>query len=247
MSMFRKCVLLFSVVPFLFASKCKDRKKDTDIDEVIDVTHPDSQLQVLGIDPDTMPGETAFPANITGAGFQDGATVMIGMETLLDAEWISGNQLAISVPELAPGDYDIEVENPNGQKHTLQAGLWIQDPSEIASTSALECEDFTVYFELDKSALSAESQALIAENEACLGQTDIRVRVEGHCDERGTTEYNIALGQRRADTVKRYLVGAGAISTTIETRSYGEEKPAVRGSNPEAWKQNRRAEIIFTK
>ncbi len=245
--MFRKRVLLLSVMPFLFASKCKNRNKDKDgIDEIIDVIHPDSQLQVLGIDPDTMAENTSFPANITGAGFQDGATVMIGVEALVEADWISNNQLSISVPELRAGDYDILVENPNGQKHTLQAGLWIQSPDEMATNDERKCEDITVYFELDKATITDDSQTQINAQKECLSQTSIRIRVEGHCDERGTTEYNIALGQRRANSVQRYLVSSGVAPSIIETISYGEEKPVVRGSTAEAWKQNRRAEIIFS-
>lgn len=244
--MFRKRLLLFSVMPFLFAAKCKNRDKNKDTDEVIDVIHPDSKLQVLGIDPDTMEEGVAFPANITGTGFQEGATVMIGMGAVLDAEWLSNNQLSISVPELNAGDYDIEVENPNGQKHTLQAGLWIQDPNEMMGADNIKCEDVTVYFDLDKSTITDDSQEQLETRKECLERPSIRIRVEGHCDERGTTEYNIALGQRRANSVQRYLVNSGVAPSIIETISYGEERPVVRGSTPEAWKQNRRAEIIFS-
>jgi len=244
--MFRKRILLFSVMPFLFASKCKERQKEKDKDEIIDVIHPASELQVLGIDPGTMEAGVSFPAAVTGTGFLEGATVMIGMQTLVDAEWISGNQLSISVPALSPGDYDIEVENPNGQKHILQAGLWIQDPDEMAKNNEAKCENLTVYFDLDKSTITDESQQELETRKDCLSLSSIRIRVEGHCDERGTTEYNIALGQRRANAVERYLIGSGVVPSMIETVSYGEEKPVVQGSNPDAWKQNRRAEIIFS-
>lgn len=244
--MFRKRILLFSVMPFLFASKCKERQKEKDKDEIIDVIHPASELQILGIDPDTMEAGVSFPAAVTGTGFLDGATVMIGMQTLVDAEWISGNQLSISVPALSPGDYDIEVENPNGQKHILQAGLWIQDPDEMAKNNEAKCANLTVYFDLDKSTITDESQQELETRKDCLSLSNVRILVEGHCDERGTTEYNIALGQRRANAVERYLIGSGVVPSIIETVSYGEEKPFVRGSTPDAWKQNRRAEIIFS-
>jgi peptidoglycan-associated lipoprotein len=237
-----KRFLFFSLTPLLFASKCKDRK---DTDEIIDVIHPDSKLQVIGIDPDTMETGVVFPAEITGSGFLEGASVMIGLDIILDSEWISGNQLGIVVPALAEGNYDIEVENPNGQKHTLQAGLWILDSSGDDETK-LQCEDFTVYFDLDKSMMTAESQELVKTHQECLSRAGGRIRVEGHCDERGTTEYNIALGQRRANSVERYLVGSGAVPSAIDSVSYGEERPDVQGSGAEAWKQNRRAEIIFS-
>lgn len=240
-----KRFLILSITPILFASKCKDRKNTDDTDEIIDVIHPDSKLQVIGIDPDTMETGVVFPAEITGTGFQEGASVMIGLDVLLDSEWISANQLGILVPALGEGNYDIEIENPNGQKHTLQAGLWILDSSADDGTN-LQCDDFTVYFDLDKAMMTAESQELVNTHQECLSRAGHRIRVEGHCDERGTTEYNIALGQRRANSVERYLVGSGAIPSAIDSVSYGEERPSVQGSSAGAWKQNRRAEIIFS-
>ena len=81
---------------------------------------------------------------------------------------------------------------------------------------------------------------------SCFEVPNITVRIEGHCDERGTTDYNLALGLRRAETVKRYLVSQGVPPSRITTTSYGEEKPLVSGSNESAWSQNRRAEIIIS-
>lgn len=74
---------------------------------------------------------------------------------------------------------------------------------------------------------------------------DVRLVVEGHCDERGSREYNMSLGEHRALAVRAYLVGLGIDSTRIQTRSYGEEKPAVLGHGPDAWRQNRRAEFVL--
>jgi len=72
---------------------------------------------------------------------------------------------------------------------------------------------------------------------------DSEISVEGHCDERGTAEYNLALGERRAESAKKYLNALGIESDRIDTISYGEEKPAVEGSGEEVWSQNRRAEF----
>ncbi len=71
-----------------------------------------------------------------------------------------------------------------------------------------------------------------------------RVIVEGHCDERGTNEYNMALGERRASSAKEYIVSLGISPERIETISYGEEKPFAQGSTEEAWAQNRRAHFV---
>lgn len=75
------------------------------------------------------------------------------------------------------------------------------------------------------------------------GHTDVHIYVEGHTDERGTTEYNVALGQRRAQVIADYLARLGVSSSRVETISYGEERPAVAGAGEDAWAQNRRGEI----
>ena len=73
----------------------------------------------------------------------------------------------------------------------------------------------------------------------------LRVRVEGHADERGTREYNLALGERRADAVRAYLVSQGGSNSQIEVISYGEEKPIVSGKNERSWSKNRRVELVY--
>ena len=80
---------------------------------------------------------------------------------------------------------------------------------------------------------------------ALAGDRYLRVRVEGHADERGTREYNLALGERRADAVRAYLVSQGASNSQIEVISYGEEKPIVSGKNESSWAKNRRVELVY--
>lgn len=104
-----------------------------------------------------------------------------------------------------------------------------------------------VYFEYDSETLTAEAERKLQTKISILrANPSLRVRVEGHADERGSTEYNLALGQRRAETVRNYLTTYGIESGRIETISYGEERPAVQGSNEAAWAQNRRAEFEIT-
>lgn len=98
------------------------------------------------------------------------------------------------------------------------------------------------YFDFDSSSLRAESRALLDAHVAYLKANPRAVRLEGHADERGTREYNIALGERRAEAVRAYLLSQG-VTGAIEVVSYGEEKPAVTASNAYAWQQNRRVEI----
>jgi peptidoglycan-associated lipoprotein len=102
-----------------------------------------------------------------------------------------------------------------------------------------------VFFGLDKSDVSAEARATLDRQAAWLKKyPSVKVTVEGHCDERGTREYNLALGERRATSAKNYLVAAGISADRIKTVSYGKERPAVLGSNEAAWAQNRRAVTV---
>jgi peptidoglycan-associated lipoprotein len=104
-----------------------------------------------------------------------------------------------------------------------------------------------VHFEYDQSDLSSEEAALLDAKVPILqANTGVMIRVAGHTDERGSDEYNLALGQRRAAAVKAYLVQRGIPETRIETVSYGEERPIAQGSNESAYSQNRRAEFEIT-
>jgi peptidoglycan-associated lipoprotein len=106
----------------------------------------------------------------------------------------------------------------------------------------------TVYFGFNDSNLSDETRRTLAANAEYLRiHSSLRVQVEGHCDERGSTEYNLALGERRAMTTKKYLVKLGIDPGRIEIISYGEERPANPASNEDAWAQNRRAEFLKLK
>ena len=104
-----------------------------------------------------------------------------------------------------------------------------------------------VLFGFDKYDLAPEAQATLERQAAWLQQyRSVTVSVEGHADERGTREYNLALGERRANSVKNYLVALGVDQNRITTISYGKERPAVSGSNEDAWAQNRRAVTVVT-
>ncbi len=98
-----------------------------------------------------------------------------------------------------------------------------------------------VFFDFDKFDLKVQARETLDRQAAWLKQyPSVTVRVEGHCDERGTREYNLALGQRRAAAVRDYLVALGISASRIDVISYGKERPEVVGSNKAAWAQNRR-------
>ena len=105
----------------------------------------------------------------------------------------------------------------------------------------------TVYFGFDEYTLTPEAQQQLQGLAEHLKKTaNAVVQVEGHCDERGSIEYNLALGERRAQSVKNYLTQVGVDGARLSTISYGEEKPAVEGHTEAAWTKNRRAEFTLS-
>jgi peptidoglycan-associated lipoprotein len=103
-----------------------------------------------------------------------------------------------------------------------------------------------LYFDFDKSELRADVRASLDERAEALQSKSGVLRLEGHADERGTREYNMALGERRAKAVANYLSSQGVPASQIETVSYGEEKPAMLGGGSEAMAKNRRVELIYS-
>ena len=115
----------------------------------------------------------------------------------------------------------------------------INDPQNVLSIK-------TIYFEFDSSELSEEDIEVVKHHGKYLAlQPDVTMRLEGHTDERGTREYNIALADRRAQAVKKLLLYQGASASQVTIISYGEEKPAAMGHDEAAWKLNRRAELVY--
>jgi len=103
----------------------------------------------------------------------------------------------------------------------------------------------TIYFDTDKFDIDAEDQAALRQQAAYLQQyPNVRATVEGHCDERGTREYNLALGERRANAAKNFLVSLGVGADRVTTVSYGKERPVALGSDEQSWARNRRAVTI---
>ena len=104
-----------------------------------------------------------------------------------------------------------------------------------------------LFFELDSSDVSADGQQVLQANAAVLKKyPGMQITIEGHCDERGTPEYNLALGERRALAAKNYLVSLGIPADKLKTVSYGKEFPFDPGHDDNAWKSNRRAHFVIT-
>lgn len=101
-----------------------------------------------------------------------------------------------------------------------------------------------IYFEFDQYNVREDQRERMRKNAEYLSSNSMRIRIEGNCDERGTNEYNMALGERRAVSAKKYLVNLGVSADRLETISYGEEKPLNFGHDDLAWSQNRRADFV---
>lgn len=113
-----------------------------------------------------------------------------------------------------------------------------------ANAAALAAMATVYYFDFDEATLTAESRASLDAAAPALKAAAISVRLEGHADERGTPEYNLALGERRAQAVANYLGLQGVDAAKLEVISYGEEKPVMTGSDEASWAKNRRVELV---
>ncbi len=103
----------------------------------------------------------------------------------------------------------------------------------------------TIYFPLDSNTLTEPARSTLAKNaDVLMKQSLAKIRIEGYCDERGSAEYNLALGERRAKAAQQYLVTLGVKPDRLVTISYGKEKPAAQGSDEDAWAKNRRDEFV---
>ena len=124
-------------------------------------------------------------------------------------------------------------------------------PSEAERILRMEIKTFeseNIYFDFDKSELKPKAREVLTKKATWLrAHPEFAVRIEGHCDERGTNEYNLALGERRANAAWKFLNALGISGTKITTVSYGEERPADPGHNESAWSKNRRDEFKLIK
>jgi peptidoglycan-associated lipoprotein len=146
--------------------------------------------------------------------------------------------------------YTLVAKGPGGTRD-VSARIAVNAPVAKATPSPTDEELFSknvkdVFFDYDKSAVRPSETTTVQNDEAFLAQhPSIKVLVEGHCDDRGSEEYNIALGASRAETVKRTLVQEGVLAERIRTVSYGKEKPFCTQDNEQCWQQNRVGHFAF--
>tara|TARA_R110001583_G_scaffold7467_5_gene36923 strand:- start:903 stop:1475 length:573 start_codon:yes stop_codon:yes gene_type:complete len=150
--------------------------------------------------------------------------------------------------ELQPLDAAVEETAAEVETQGIEAqavaGEQVDAAANEAQAALMKATVF--YFDFDNITIKADSKnALIAHSQYLAANSSARVVLEGHADERGTVEYNLALGERRGLSVSRFLQANGAAASQIETVSFGEERPALMGHNDDSWSQNRRVEIKY--
>jgi peptidoglycan-associated lipoprotein len=214
------------------------------------ISSPEVEVQVIAIDPPEAAAGEIFNATVYGSGFMQGSRVVLGSVEAAEVLVGDENSITLTVPPMVAGSVDVTVIRPDGERATLRGGLSLYDdfydPSrgENALADALaECLGSTLYFDLDAYRLDGSNQDSLGNLAPCLAKLGESLVVAGHTDERGSTDYNMALGQRRAEAVARYLTSYGVSEDLIKTISYGEESPADRGGSESSWAANRRVEL----
>jgi peptidoglycan-associated lipoprotein len=149
----------------------------------------------------------------------------------------------VGCQQAAPGTGEGEGSKAGGSEFPTDTG----EVEVVTTTELVELE--TVYFDFDKSTIRSDQRAnLQADATAIKSQPELGVvTLQGNCDERGSEEYNLALGERRASAVKQYLVDLGVASSRLRTVSFGESKPAVAGHDESAWRWNRRVDFAVNR
>jgi len=207
------------------------------------------------------------PSSATASLTANPETVDKGQSTTLTWQTTNATDVSISgvggveasgSKQVTPNDsttYTLTAKGPGGTQEAT-ARVTVNTPAAPAPTttsSATEEDLFSqnvkdIYFGYDKSDIGSDQQSSIQADASFLKQhPNIRFTVEGHCDERGSTEYNLALGDSRANAVKGALVSAGVSGDSVKTISYGKEKPFCSESNEQCWQQNRRGHFVYQK
>lgn len=187
------------------------------------------------------------------------AEILDSLKSLEGREFSNATELADAVRGAAGGGADPYMDRilrnalivdladsppaPEGQLSIAQREQEAKE--EIVAAVVMPGPFRPIYFDFDQSNIKPEFEAAIRENaRMLLDDADMSVTIEGHCDERGTNEYNLALGQRRAESVRRALMAEGVAAGQLQTISYGEERPVALGHNEDSWWQNRRGIMV---
>lgn len=204
---------------------------------------PQAPVAIDSLVPDSTPEGRAVTVAVEGRGFEQDMDVFVGSVPAAGVDVLSPGEFTFRATEDLPaGTHDLRIVRQDGEQAVARGAFTVV----AARNDEGSCTLRTVTFAFNESALENDSRSVLAENARCIESRGItRVRLEGHADERGSTIYNLSLGQRRAESAKAYLLNVGVGSATVDTLSYGEERPADTRSNEAAWAKNRRVEFVI--
>lgn len=244
MSIRRASMLLVALV--MVAAGCKKKGPEPVTTPVgPPVNSVDVSLQVASVSPGSVNANQPASVQVIGSGFQPGSWVNFGPHRASTVQFMNANVLQVSVPPIAAGIYNVTVSNPDARQAVLRGGLRVSQMGVSVGVDRARCGLVTVYFDTDQASLPPRSRTQLDSMMDCYTGSTTPVSVLGHADERGTTDYNIALGQRRAEAVVDYLVRAGVPQGRLPVTSMGEERPVDRGHSEASWSKNRRVELIL--
>ena len=221
-------LMIFLVIMAFVLAGCPKEEPKPDPPEEPKVVEPEPEPEPKPVEVEVEETvEVQKPAEVQKAVEEKEAEVVIAQQQEVEKE-----EIQIAVEQ----DAEKSVEAP-------KAVTIISAPPEESDEAIYDLE--MVYFAYDKSIITtAFGEALQRNYEWIAENPDVQIQLEGHCDERGTNEYNLALGERRAKAVFDYLISLGASPSQFSLVSFGEERPAEQGSNEVAWGKNRRVEFI---
>jgi peptidoglycan-associated lipoprotein len=209
-------------------------------DDVVSEPAPPS-LRISSLQPSSTTEGEPVTVTLRGIGFSEGSKVYLGTIEARGIDVYSEGELTFRASEsLETGDYDVRLVTPAGDQAVAPSPFSVRPRPEATS----DCQLVTVLFQFNESQLSAGVRNDLSSNAECIeSQRYSSLRLEGHADERGSTLFNLSLGEERAEAVRDYLIDLGVDRGVLSIVTYGEERPVDRGFGESAWSQNRRVEF----
>lgn len=175
-----------------------------------------------------------------------GMTVVFIVGLALFMGGCAQKKVAEEIQSSTQQEQEMKMAQPSGTQGGVVGETPAKADTEGLENQIAEFENTYVYFDYDRYTLSPQAKEILKSKAAFLkSHTDMALRIQGNCDERGTTEYNMALGERRARSAQEYLISLGVSKGRITTVSYGEERPVDPGHDENAWSKNRNDQFII--
>ena len=227
------------VISVMLAGCPKAKPPAQDISEPV---RSESTLQIDQLRPDSTTEGRGVTVRVEGRGFREGSEVFLNSHRARGVDLLDSRELSFRASEdLKAGTYDVRIVTPGDEEAIRRDGFTVLAPPK----SGGDCDLQVVQFDFNEVSLTTQARQVLAANARCLETRKIGgVLLAGHADERGSTEYNLSLGQRRAESVRQYLVNLGIGPDVLSTISYGEEHPSAHGHDEFSWARNRRVEFV---